>query len=163
MFYRIAGQFKTNYASDQALFPVRMDDDDQIFQRERLAGGREDPRHEAARQRQVSWPGLLGAFEPQYLVIEARGLVERRPDPDDRRVWLVAITDAGRSVAGQVNDVDEVLRAELRHGIGREERQALAWVMQRLQQNLQSAIHRSVGAADRAGDPPSTTTPGDPQ
>jgi MarR family transcriptional regulator for hemolysin len=72
--------------------------------------------------------------------LEARGLVERRPRPDDRRVWLVAITESGEQLAAQVNEVDQVLRAELRHGLGREERQALAWVMTRLQQNLANAI-----------------------
>lgn len=72
--------------------------------------------------------------------LEARGLVERRPNPDDRRVWLVSITDAGRDLAARIVEVDEVLRAELRRGIGREERQALAWVMTRLQQNLGAAI-----------------------
>jgi DNA-binding MarR family transcriptional regulator len=73
-----------------------------------------------------------------------RGLVERHPDPDDRRVWRVGITTAGREMAARVVDVDEVLRAELRHGIGREERQALSWVLTRLQQNLHSAIHHAV-------------------
>ncbi len=70
--------------------------------------------------------------------LQSRGLVERHPDPDDRRVWRVDVTGAGR-----VQDVDEVLRAELRHGIGREERQALSWVLTRLQVNLQSAIDRT--------------------
>jgi DNA-binding MarR family transcriptional regulator len=96
--------------------------------------------------------------------LQGRGLIERKPDPDDRRVWLVAITEAGRSLAAEVNDVDEVLRAELRHGIGREERQALAWVMQRLQQNLRSAINRPADPAVPAADPPPIpTTTGDPQ
>ncbi|HSM67650.1 MAG TPA: MarR family transcriptional regulator [Ilumatobacteraceae bacterium] len=72
--------------------------------------------------------------------LQARGLVERRPKPDDRRVWLVAITAEGREMAKRIAEVDEVLRAELRRGIGREERQALAWVMTRLQQNLATAI-----------------------
>jgi len=72
--------------------------------------------------------------------LQARSLVERQPNPSDRRVWLVEITDAGRDLADRVLEVDEVLRAELRRGIGREERQALAWVMTRLQQNLRSAI-----------------------
>ena len=72
--------------------------------------------------------------------LERRGLVERHPDPADRRVWRVDITAAGRTIAEQISDIDEVLRAELRHGIGREERQALSWVLTRLQQNLQSAI-----------------------
>lgn len=75
--------------------------------------------------------------------LQARGLVERQPRPDDRRVWLVAITDSGAELARQINDVDQVLRAELRHGLGREERQALAWVMTRLQQNLATAIAKT--------------------
>ena len=72
--------------------------------------------------------------------LEARSLIERQPNPADRRVWLIAITSAGRELAAEISDVDAVLRAELRRGIGREERQALAWVMTRLQQNLQAAI-----------------------
>ena len=85
--------------------------------------------------------------------LEGRGFVERCPDPTDRRVWLVAVTDDGRAMAAEIAEVDEVLRAELRHGIGREERQALAWVMTRLQQNVHTAISRSVTK------PSSTITP----
>ena len=72
--------------------------------------------------------------------LESRALVERHPDPDDRRVWQVDLTDAGRDLAAQVVSVDEVLRGELRHGIGREERQALSWVLTRLQHNLTAAL-----------------------
>ncbi len=72
--------------------------------------------------------------------LEARSLIERQPSPADRRVWLVGTTAAGRDLAAEISEVDAVLRAELRRGIGREERQALAWVMTRLQQNLQTAI-----------------------
>ncbi len=72
--------------------------------------------------------------------LQARGLVVRQPRPDDRRVWLVAITDDGCELADRIAEVDAVLRAELRRGIGREERQALAWVMTRLQHNLTTAI-----------------------
>ncbi len=68
--------------------------------------------------------------------LEARGLVERRPDPDDRRVWLIAITDAGHQLCGSISDVDRVLRDELRAGTTRAERQALANVLVRLQDNL---------------------------
>jgi DNA-binding MarR family transcriptional regulator len=82
--------------------------------------------------------------------LQARGLVERRPRADDRRVWLVAITAEGTELADRIADVDAVLRAELRRGIGREERQALAWVMTRLQQNLATAIAKTPD--------PSTTT-----
>lgn len=75
--------------------------------------------------------------------LEQRDLVERHPDPADRRVWRVEITSTGRELAKQIRDIDEVLRAELRRGIGREERQALSWVLTRLQQNLQSAINHT--------------------
>ena len=71
--------------------------------------------------------------------LESLGFVERRPDPDDRRVWLLAITPAGTELAGSIAEVDRVLRAELRAGISRSERQALAGLLVRLQQNL----HRS--------------------
>ncbi|MFC9929601.1 MarR family winged helix-turn-helix transcriptional regulator [Streptomyces sp. NPDC127190] len=36
--------------------------------------------------------------------LEARGLVERRPDPGDRRVKLAAATDEGRRVARELRD-----------------------------------------------------------
>ncbi|MFN3258743.1 MAG: MarR family winged helix-turn-helix transcriptional regulator [Ilumatobacter sp.] len=88
--------------------------------------------------------------------LERRGLVERHPDPADRRVWRVDITAAGRMIAQQISDIDEVLRAELRRGIGREERQALSWVLTRLQQNLQSAI--AVTSAPATSRPPSPST-----
>lgn len=68
--------------------------------------------------------------------LEALGLVERQPDPGDRRVWLVAGTPAGRSLTDDVSDVDRVLRAELRSGISREERQVLAGLLDRLRSNL---------------------------
>jgi len=71
--------------------------------------------------------------------LESLGFVERRPDPDDRRVWLLAITVSGTELAGSIAVIDRVLRAELRDGISRSERQALAGVLVRLQQNL----HRS--------------------
>ena len=74
--------------------------------------------------------------------LEKRGFIERHPDPDDRRVWRVDITNVGRELAARGVGVDEVLRGELRHGIGREERQALSWVLTRLQVNLQSAINQ---------------------
>lgn len=72
--------------------------------------------------------------------LEERGLVERQSDQDDRRVWLVGITEPGRKLAARVADLDHELRAELRRGIGREERQALSWVLTRLQENLRLAL-----------------------
>ncbi|KKD06955.1 MarR family winged helix-turn-helix transcriptional regulator [Streptomyces sp. WM6386] len=36
--------------------------------------------------------------------LESRGLVERRPDPADRRVKLAAVTDEGRAVARSLRE-----------------------------------------------------------
>jgi MarR family transcriptional regulator, transcriptional regulator for hemolysin len=68
--------------------------------------------------------------------LEATGLVARQPDPDDRRVWLVTSTRAGDALVDQVSAIDADLRSELRAGISREERQALAKTLVRLQENL---------------------------
>jgi DNA-binding MarR family transcriptional regulator len=68
--------------------------------------------------------------------LERRGVVERRPDPSDRRVWLVHITDAGRAVVIRINEIDQQLREQLRQGISRQERQQLAVLLLRLQSNL---------------------------
>ena len=67
--------------------------------------------------------------------LERRGLVERQADADDRRVWLVAITPEGKDVVGRVLGIDAVVRAELRNGISREERQQLAGLISRLSAN----------------------------
>jgi len=72
--------------------------------------------------------------------LEKRGLVERQPDPDDRRVWLVTVTRAGQELVEQVNASDQVLRSELRAGISRADRQQLAALLVRLQENLAVAL-----------------------
>ena len=72
--------------------------------------------------------------------LEERGLVERLPDPNDRRVWLVQVTTSGKALADQAVEVDVVLRKQLRAGIPREERQALANVLVRLQTNISAAL-----------------------
>src|SRR4029079_11024260 len=60
------------------------------------------------------------------------GYIERRPDPDDRRVRLLAITDAGRKVKDAVQD-------EIQHGeerwlgeLSAEERRTFLRVLERL-------------------------------
>jgi DNA-binding MarR family transcriptional regulator len=41
--------------------------------------------------------------------LQAHGFIERRPDPDDRRVRLLAVTDAGR-------EVKDAVQAEIQRG-----------------------------------------------
>jgi DNA-binding MarR family transcriptional regulator len=83
--------------------------------------------------------------------LQADGLVERRPDPTDRRVWLVAITPAGAAAAASIADVDRVLRAELRSGISRSDRQILAATLVRLQANLRRSTHPTEQPTEQQG------------
>ena len=71
--------------------------------------------------------------------LQERGLLERTADAEDRRVWRVRLSAEGIAIAEQIAAIDAVLRAELRDGISRPERQALADVLTRLQHNLQRA------------------------
>lgn len=80
--------------------------------------------------------------------LQALGLVDRLPDPDDRRVWLVAITDAGRDMTARIAEVDAVLRRELRAGISRADRQTLAGLLLRLQHNLHATVSEHDAAPD---------------
>ena len=69
-------------------------------------------------------------------VLLARGLVRRDPDEADRRVWLVAVTEAGAELAVDVRAVDRALRDDLRSGIPKADRQQLARLLVQLQGNL---------------------------
>jgi DNA-binding MarR family transcriptional regulator len=85
--------------------------------------------------------------------LEKRGLVERQPDPDDRRVWLVTVTRAGKDLVEQVNASDQVLRSELRAGISRADRQQLAALLVRLQENLAAALDDGRSSTGGPGSP----------
>jgi DNA-binding MarR family transcriptional regulator len=63
--------------------------------------------------------------------LEARGLVERRPDPADRRVKLAAVTEEGRRVARSLRDSLHFAREPLA-GLSREERVALRGLLLRM-------------------------------
>ncbi len=68
--------------------------------------------------------------------LSERGLVERRADLQDRRVWLVSATAEGKEMAGHISAIDREVAATLRTGIDRSERQVLAAVLVRMQTNL---------------------------
>ena len=68
--------------------------------------------------------------------LEGKSLVERTRGRDDRRLQLVSITEAGRSVVSEVDEMGEALGTALRQGISREERTQLVSILQRLRENL---------------------------
>ncbi|MFG2952210.1 MarR family winged helix-turn-helix transcriptional regulator [Streptomyces sp. NPDC048291] len=63
--------------------------------------------------------------------LEARGLVERRPDPADRRVKLAAATDEGRRVARDLREGLRFAREPLA-GLSDEERLSLRDLLRRM-------------------------------
>ena len=75
--------------------------------------------------------------------LEQRELIERRDNPDDRRTWLIALRPEGESLIQPIQDIDEVLRSELRSGISRSERQQLAGLLLRLQSNLAQILEQT--------------------
>ncbi len=77
--------------------------------------------------------------------LERRGLVERQPDPEDRRAWLVTITPAGKDLIGPIHEIDRRLREALRKDISRAERQQLAKLLLRLQGNLAQILSDAEG------------------
>jgi len=74
--------------------------------------------------------------------LEQRGLLERLPDPSDRRVWLVAATPLGEGLVDDFYELDRGLRAEFRRGISRTDRHQLAELLDRLGSNIAEARGR---------------------
>ena len=72
--------------------------------------------------------------------LEARGLVTRNPDPNDRRVWLVGITPAGTALVEKFYEIDAGFQKEIRRDISRDERQQLASLLERLGTNVEAIL-----------------------
>ena len=65
--------------------------------------------------------------------LEEMGLVERRPDPDDRRVRGLFLTRKGRTVLEKAGKIAIDYETQLCAGINREERDQLIDLLRRLQ------------------------------
>ncbi|MFC8918656.1 MarR family winged helix-turn-helix transcriptional regulator [Streptomyces sp. NPDC047821] len=63
--------------------------------------------------------------------LEARGLVERRPDPADRRVKIAAATEEGRATAGRLREALDFAREPLA-ALSDDERTALRDLLRRM-------------------------------
>lgn len=96
-------------------------------------------------QTQLAAALVLGRAATGSLVdqLEKRGLVQRVPDPDDRRVWVVENTAAGAEVATEIVHVDEQLRSRLRVGITKAERQQLAELLMKMSANAVDSIEET--------------------
>jgi DNA-binding MarR family transcriptional regulator len=68
--------------------------------------------------------------------LEARGLVERRHDPHDRRIWRLHLTDAAAAELVGIHDYRGSLRRRMEAGIDAASIDALTDVLLRMKDNL---------------------------
>ena len=71
--------------------------------------------------------------------LERRGLVERRPDPADRRRLLVAITPPAQAMVRQYVPEVVALQDTVMSGIGEEDRQQLIAILTRIREAIAAA------------------------
>lgn len=71
----------------------------------------------------------------QVAVLEEGGLVERRPDPDDKRAVQLFPTEKGLALLPQIRSVFADWEARLTAGLSEEEIDTLAALLIRLKQN----------------------------
>ncbi len=79
--------------------------------------------------------------------LEANGLVERRPDPEDRRVRGLHLTRKGRGALERAGKIAIDYETRLCAGINREEREVLIDLLQKLQvtQTELGGVHPGLG------------------
>jgi len=83
-------------------------------------------------------------IEPITLVhqldrLEAAGWIERRLDPQDRRVRLLYLTDRGRPILERMHELGAETRAEAVAGLSAAEQEALIDTLLRIKANLSTS------------------------
>jgi DNA-binding MarR family transcriptional regulator len=68
--------------------------------------------------------------------LAALGLVERHPDPSDRRVWILRLTPAARPKLTQIRKLGDLTRGEALVGISEADKLRLVKTLQALKANL---------------------------
>ncbi len=68
--------------------------------------------------------------------LEGRGLVERRPDPDDRRVWRLHLRPEAAPVLTALDQQREAIRALVTEGVGASELDPVIEVLLRMKSNI---------------------------
>lgn len=76
--------------------------------------------------------------------LQEAGLVERRPDPEDRRSWLLYLTVKAQHLVGQLRPLAEEMLDEALEGVSDSERRILALLLDRMRRNLVRKPHQQV-------------------
>jgi len=107
--------------------------------------------------------GLL-QIPPSRLVVlvdelEARGLVERRPNPADRRVHALVLTGAGRQVLASALAVVDAHESELTEPLTAAERRQLVALLDRIaaHRGLLPGVHPGLRGSETVADPSEMT------
>jgi DNA-binding MarR family transcriptional regulator len=81
--------------------------------------------------------------------LQRRGLVERHPDPSDRRVWLLHLTSAAGPKLSQLRGLGEVTRGEALAEVPEADTERLLKTLQTLKANLTDACDARVAGPKR--------------
>ncbi|MEA3100228.1 MarR family transcriptional regulator [Caballeronia mineralivorans] len=81
--------------------------------------------------------------------LEAQGLIERHPDPADRRAWLLHLTPAARPKLTELRGLADVTRAEALAGVPEADTERLLRTLQALKANLADACDAEVARPKR--------------
>jgi len=126
----------------EALAPVGIDPRE--FALLRFVAASEGRSQQALAERLAIPPSRMVALVDH---LEEAGLLERRPDPEDRRVRGLHLTRKGRGALERAGKIAIDYETELCAGINREERELLIDLLQKLQegQTLLRGVHPGMG------------------
>jgi MarR family transcriptional regulator, transcriptional regulator for hemolysin len=68
--------------------------------------------------------------------LQGMGLIERRSDPSDRRVWRLSLTPVARAKLARVRDLGDVTRSEALAGLAPAEIEQVVLTLQVVKGNL---------------------------
>ncbi|HLY05300.1 MAG TPA: MarR family transcriptional regulator [Rhizomicrobium sp.] len=68
--------------------------------------------------------------------LEARGLVERRPDPNDRRIWRLHLLPAAEPVLEEISKARDILGDQLLEGVDPTMRSRMVDALLKMKNNL---------------------------
>ena len=87
--------------------------------------------------------------------LEERGLVERRPDPNDRRVRAVYLTPAGREVLDRGRKIADEHEAEITRGMNAADRKQLIDLLGKMvdNQGIGAGVHPGLSDPKGHGEP----------
>lgn len=88
--------------------------------------------------------------------LEQRGLVERRPDPEDRRVRALYLTAKGRKSLNRGRKIAKKHEEDLTRGLGAADRKRLLDLLQKMvdEQALGRGVHPGLSGAKPVADSP---------